>query len=135
MTEIPDRVWAGDESLISVRVEFDESLPITDNTLLVGKYEASIEDVNPRGEVRLTLKSSQPVTFKWQIRPVYQMDYPGTLWLWIEGDSGKELLLARDFTISSCFLMGTQILFLRIGTGLIGLAGLMILVYSYIKRK
>jgi hypothetical protein len=52
-------------------------------------------------------------------------DYPGTLWLWVDAGGQENLLLAREFTVSTQDLMGVKIVNVRIAASLVALAALM----------
>lgn len=130
---IPEGIWIGDPYTIRATVTFDSKPAIP--VILVGRLETSVEEIDPRGEIRLGMDSKNPVTFEWLVVGYQASIYPGTLWLWIETDEGHQLLMAREFTIPARDLFGIRLMNYRIAAGLIALAGLMALIYSSFRGK
>ncbi len=83
----------------------------------------------------LGLNSRKPVTLEWTLRPYQKAVYPGTLWLWMNSSGQENLLLAREFTISSQYFLGVRIMYVRITASLVTLAALIITVYSFLRNK
>lgn len=133
--EIPRQVWVGDEYLIPVRVDMqpfqDSALPIT----LIGKLESNAEEVLPRGELRLGLNSNHPVTLEWRVRTMRKMLYPGMLWIWMENESGKQLVLAREFVLDARNIFGLRMITLRIILGQIIFLSFVVVFYSLVMYK
>lgn len=132
--QMPLKVWTGDQFTFSSRVVF-ESLPESPSPVLVGRLETSVEESIPRGEVMLGLNSKKPVTLEWSLRPYQNTVYPGTFWLWMNTGDQEKLLLAREFSISSQYIMGMKIMYVRIAAILVALAALICTLYSFWKRK
>ncbi len=129
------RLWVGDQYPINVHVETTDSVQYSLPVVLVAKLESSAEEVLPRGELRLKLDPGEPVSFTWSIRTVRDSVYPGTLWLWVETESGKELLLARDLEFDARDFLGMRISTLRIALGLVIAVNLMVVIYSLVMYK
>jgi hypothetical protein len=129
------RLWAGDQYPISAHVETADSVQYSAPVILVAKLESSAEEVPPRGELRVKFDLNEPVSFTWHICTARSAVYPGTLWLWVETESGKELLLARDLKFDAHDFLGLRISTLRIALGLFIAVNLLVVIYSLVMYK
>jgi len=122
--------WAGDTLKISASFQLSDLPQGNSPVALTARLETAVEQINPRGEVRLAVQSNGEVTFTWQVAAFIQADYPGTLWVTLSTGNDHELLLARDLTLHSRVLRGLEMRKARIGLGVTGIMGVLMLAFS-----
>jgi len=105
----PTRFFAGEVVEIIAKVTLTTGLEESDMATMIGRLEAGFEEMNPAGEVRINLQSGSPVEFYWVIRTARDAAYPGHVWLWLETNHSRELILAREFVLESRFYLGRQV--------------------------
>ncbi len=133
--EIPRQVWVGDEYQIKAQVNMDIIPDSASPVPLVGRLESNMEEVLPRGEVRMIFDLLQPVTLEWHVRTVRRIEYPVTFWLWTEIGNQKQLLIAREFEVNARKIFGVQMTTLRFILGQIILLSLLVVFYSLVLYK
>lgn len=131
---IPQRVYAGDRTTIKAEIHFDELMPLQPPAALEGRLEAGFEELSPSGNIIVNLKPEASVEMTWTFRTGRQAIYPGNLWFWLVTGSSKDLLLVREFDLSSQFYLGVRIMLIRIICILLLGISVMFLVYSSLKK-
>lgn len=111
---IPVQVFAGDRVHLSAKVAFSDEMEMLENTHITGRLEAGFEEIQPAGETRINLSFTSPVEFNWWVRSAREATYQGTLWLWLEVEGSRELLLAREFVLGSHNYLGWRVQSLRV---------------------
>ena len=127
---LPQRLLAGDKTDVIARVNFNNTGSSSANILLTGRLETGVEELHPRGETQISVKTGTSVELVWQLRPVRKAVYPGNLWLSISTGTTEELLLVREVKFDSRMFMGTQAYNIRIAAGFVAVFGFLMALLS-----
>lgn len=131
----PERVFAGDRVEISATITLMDKEIQSETVRLTGRLEAGFEEIDPGGEIVVNLQPGSPVHFSWKVRTAKNSTYPGNLWLWLEADGSRELVLVRELNILSKLYFGQPVLFFRVlFSSLLVIIGFMFLVDSHRKK-
>lgn len=122
----PERVFAGDRVEISATITLMDKEIQSETVRLTGRLEAGFEEIDPGGEIVVNLQPGSPVHFSWKVRTAKNSTYPGNLWLWLEADGSRELILARELTLESRFYLGRPVKVFR------GLFALLLVISGFV---
>jgi len=131
----PERVFAGDRAEITANITLMDEDIQNEIEKLAGRLEAGFEEIDPGGETEVILQPGSPVRFSWKVRTTKNSTYPGNLWLWLEADGSRELILVRELNILSKLYFGQPVLFFRVlFSSLLVIIGFMFLIDSHRKK-
>jgi len=122
----PERVFAGDRTRISATISQLDVENLLDIVRLTGRLEAGFDEIEPGGEVEVNLQPGSPIRFSWKVRTAKNSTYPGNLWLWLEADGSRDLVLAKELTLESRYYLGRPVKVFR------GLFALLLVVSGFV---
>lgn len=132
---LPGRVFAGDGTEITATITLKEDENQPDFVKLSGRLEAGFDELNPAGEVEVNLQPGSMVRLNWKVRTAQNSVYPGNLWLWLESDSSRELILAREFDLESRFVFGQPVLYFRVLFASLLVLSILVLLSNFFPKK
>jgi len=122
----PQRVFSGDRAEITATITLIDKEIQGETVKLTGRVETGFEEIDPGGEIEVNLQPGSPVRFSWNVRTAKNSTYPGNLWLWLEADGSRELILARELTLESRFYLGRPVKVFR------GLFALLLVISGFV---
>lgn len=127
----PDQIHVGEKTEVSLEILVDKMQNALDPITFLTKLELDSIAVTPKGEGKVSVDPSKPVTLIWQIIPYKPGVYSGTLWLFIEqGDVQRDLILAKPVELTAKTFFGFSFRTIR----MVSIVGLIVgFVYLFIK--
>lgn len=131
---MPSEIYAGDQGEISVQLKMDDQAPQSTEFVEMN-LEAAFEEMTPVGSVHVGLQQAESAIFSWSFRTYHQGEYPGTFWVWIDDEDGRELVLAKEIRLLSRYYMGGKVLHFRLAYGILGLMGIIWLIIDVLRIR
>lgn len=101
---LPERGWAGDWALVSVRLSTSDTVS-TDQPLSVRfKLETTDAETQPDGSIQAVILPGEETSASWKIRASRKGAVENILWVFSKSQGGDEqLLYAKAFSYSSLY--------------------------------
>lgn len=145
---IPKEVWLGSESSVQMDLEVtdqtnllpDDKKAPANNQVIEGRLDLPSVAVDPDGSISTPLTANTVVHFSWRIIPLYEGEYSGNFWLYLNdipvsnGEMMRRALLAHEVNIKVISFLGIPYIYLVWGSGvgmILSLVSLALLRFLY----
>lgn len=130
-----DKVRLGDKTEIRLQIKIDQTQNSANLITFQSKLELDNMEVKPRGMGTILVDPTKPVELGWRINPHQAGETSGTLWLFVNTDGDKELILARPIQLTSKTILGFSSTPIKVFSCISLISGIVIILSSLNKTR